>query len=357
MLRRGADLPRTALVVLRHISQDETSPDFVAFCQAARLKPGQSLTLNLCDVARQLALALDDLEPRLLAWADAGWLMYLPSGRDLSLALLPPPADAAERVATLLERYATIQAQRVDEIAAYAQTGRCRHGYLNAYLGGRTIERCTACDNCVVSAPVAEAALPDEREQAVAILRALAESRGWGRATFIRLLRGDAKTPDYARGRSGFGALAFRSTTALGALIDRLEAGAFLQGRQLDHGGTLLEITPAGRKALQDPTTLAAVLAPPAPVTGVQSTLTGETVSKPEPDAALLEKLMAWRMALAKEKRVPLYVIFNNQVLEAIAVQQPVTLEALEKIKGIGPAKVAHYGEIIVELVKVHLGE
>ncbi len=265
MLRRGADLPRTALVVLRHISQAETSPDFVAFCQAARLKPGQSLTLNLCDVARQLALALDDLEPRLLAWADAGWLMYLPSGRDLSLTLLPPPADAAERVATLLERYATIQAQRVDEIAAYAQTGRCRHGYLNAYLGGRTIERCTACDNCVGDAPVIDAALPDEREQALTVLRALAGSRRWGRATLIRLLRADAKTPDYARGKPGYGALAFRSGAALAALIDRLEAGGFLQGRTLDHGGVVLEITPAGRKALQDPVVLDTILSSPAP--------------------------------------------------------------------------------------------
>ena len=357
MLRRGADLPRTALVVLRHISEAETSPDFVAFCQAARLRPGQSLTLNLCDVARDLALALDDLEPHLLAWAESGWLMYLPSGRDLSLTLLPPPADAAERVATLLERYATIQAQRVDEIAAYAQTGRCRHGYLNAYLGGRTIERCTACDNCVASAPVAEAALPDEREQARTILRALAESRGWGRATLIRLLRGDAKTPDYAQGRTGFGTLAFRSVTALGALIDRLEAGGFIQGRTLAHGGILLEITPAGRKALQDPSALDAVLAPPAPVTGVQSTLTGEAIAAPEPDAALLEKLTAWRLALAKQKRVRLYVIFTNQVLEAIAAQRPTTLEALEKIKGVGPSKLAHYGETVVELVKAHLEE
>ncbi|MBN2392487.1 MAG: HRDC domain-containing protein, partial [Anaerolineae bacterium] len=352
-------------VVLRHISEAETSPDFVAFCQVARLKPGQSLTLNLCDVARDLALALDDLEPRLLAWADAGWLMYLPSGRDLSLTLLPPPSDAAERVATLLERYATIQAQRVDEIAAYAQTGRCRHGYLNAYLGGRTIERCTVCDNCVVTAPitVAETALPDEREQVLIVLRALAESHGWGRQTLLHLLRGTSPRSVAGKPRLslqdklGFGALAFRSKTALAALIDRLEAGSFLQGRTLDHGGVVLEITPAGRKALQNPAALDVVLSPPAPVTGVQTTLTGEVVATPEPDAALLEKLTDWRLALAKQKKVPVYVIFNNQVLEAIAVQQPTTREALEKIKGIGPSKMAHYGETIVELVKAHLEE
>lgn len=354
MLRRGADLPRSVSVQLTRAPQTDVPADFVAFCQAAR-KPGQSLALDLSAVARDLGLAPDELEPRLLAWADAGWLTYLPAGRDFCLTLLPPPADAAERVAALLERYATIQAQRVDEIAAYAQTGRCRHGYLNAYLGGRTIERCTACDNCVGDAPVVEAALPDEREQALTVLRALAESRGWGKATLIRLLRGDARTPDNARGRSGFGALAFRSETALAAFIDRLDAGGFLQGRTLDHGGVVLEITLAGRKVLQDPAALDAVLSPPAPKVRVQPTLTGEVIAMPEPDVALLKTLIAWRLALAKEKKVPPYVIFNNQTLEEIARHKPTTLEAVEKIKGIGPAKMGHYGEIIVELVRNHL--
>lgn len=354
MLRRGADLPRSVSVQLTRAPQTDVPADFIAFCQAAR-KPGQSLPLDLSAVARDLSLAPDDLEPRLLAWADAGWLTYLPAGRDLCLTLLPPPADAAERVAALLERYATIQAQRVDEISAYAQTGRCRHGYLNAYLGGRTIERCTACDNCIGDAPVVEAALPDEREQALTVLRALAESRGWGKTTLTRLLRGDAKTPDYARGRSGFGALAFRSEAALASFIDRLEAGGFLRGRTLDHGGVVLEITSAGRKVLQDPAALDVILSPPAPRVGVQRALTGEVVAAPEPDAALLKKLTEWRLALAKEKKVPPYVIFNNQTLEEIARHKPTTPEALEKVKGIGPSKLAHYGETVVELVATHL--
>ena len=357
MLRRGADLPRSALVLLPRASEVSTPADFAAFCQAVHLKPGQSLTLNLSDIARQLALAPDDLEPRLLAWADAGWLTYLPAGRDLSLTLLSPPTDAAERVAALLERYATIQAQRVDEIAAYAQTGRCRHGYLNAYLGGRTIERCTACDNCVASAPIAEAALPDERGQALTVLRALAESHGWGRATLARLLRGDTKTPEYAQGKPGYGALAFRSETALAELIERLDAGGFLHGRTLDHGGVVLEITLAGRRAIQDPTALDMLLSPPAPVGNVQPTLTGEVIAAPEPDAALLQKLTEWRLALAKQQKVPAYTIFSNQVLEAIAAQLPTTLAALEKIKGVGPSKLAHYGETVVELDKAYLEE
>ncbi|HNT75231.1 MAG TPA: RecQ family ATP-dependent DNA helicase [Anaerolineae bacterium] len=366
LLRRGPDMPRSALLRLPADPPADAPADFVAFVDAARLKPRQPLTVNLVEIARQLSLAPDDLEPRLLAWADAGLLAYHPTGRDLSLTLLPPPADAAERVAALLERYTAIQEQRVDEIASYAQTARCRHGYLNAYLGGRTIERCTACDNCAGSVAEAppEVTLPDDREQALIVLRALAELRGSGRVKLLAVLRGVPLKP--ARGgprinlqdKPGYGALAFRSETALTELIRQLEVGGFVQGRTLSHGGVVLELTPAGRDALQDPSTLDTLFQPPeAPKVLVQPTLTGEVIVTPEPDAALLEKLKAWRLALAKEHKLPAYTIFSNQVLEAIAAQLPTTLEALEAIKGIGPRKLEQYGETVVQWVREHLGE
>lgn len=95
-----------------------------------------------------------EIEHRILGWQDAGRLMYRPAGRDLLLYLLPPPPDAAEQMRMLLERHKAVQAQRVDEIFAYARGAHCRHGHLNAYLGGRIIERCDVCDNCVEVPPL-----------------------------------------------------------------------------------------------------------------------------------------------------------------------------------------------------------
>jgi len=263
LLRRGPDLPRAAIVRLTISDVPANAPDLAVFCRSARLRPGQPLTLDLADVARQAALPLDDIEHRILEWADAGWLSYRPAGRDLLLELLPPPPDAAERVATLLERYETIQVQRVDEIAAYARTLRCRHGHINAYLGGRTIERCTACDNCVEIQPPPDVSLPNEREQLLTILRCVSAAPwSWGRVSLIRILRGDGQAPPQARDHAGFGALAFRSPTAIERMLDRLQSGGFLQARCLDHGGVVLDLTPAGRAALQDPGVLDALTAP-----------------------------------------------------------------------------------------------
>jgi len=363
LLRRGPDFPRTAIVRLTAIGRDGISPELTAFCQAARLRPDQSLTLDLADVARQAGLPLDDVERRLLEWAEAGWLDYYPAGRDLLLELLPPPDDAAVRVETLLERYETIQAQRVDEIAAYAQTIRCRHGYLNAYLGGRTIERCDACDNCLGVSSSLDDNLPGEREQLVTVLRCAADAPwSWGRLSLVRILRGDGEARhgrpalhEKARAQAGFGALAFRSQVAVERMVDRLESGGFLQARTLDHGGVVLDLTPAGKAALQDQTALDSLVvlveeSPPAPRKSSK-----KDAGEMDVDDALFETLRAWRLAQAHAQEVAPYVIFHDSHLRAIAAHRPVTLEVLAELKGVGPHKLEQYGAEVIELVREHL--
>jgi ATP-dependent DNA helicase RecQ len=269
LLRRGPDVPRAALVYLSAICRDGALPDDLeAFRRAARLRPQQWLTLDLAEVAPEAGIALAEIERKVLTWEDAGWLMYRPSGRDLLVELLPSPEDAAERVGTLLERYETVQIQRVDEIGAYAKTRRCRHGHINAYLGGRAIERCEACDNCVAVVPLPDPGLPDERTQLLTILRCVANAPwSWGRQTLTRILRGEDKgrygrrsLHEEACAQAEFGVLSFRSRTAIQHMVERLECAGFLAPRELQHGGVVLDLTAKGRAALGDPGALAGLV-------------------------------------------------------------------------------------------------
>jgi len=364
LLRRGPDFPRTSVVCLTGVGQDSTLPhELAAFCQAARLRPGQPLTLDLADVARRADLPLEDIEQRVLEWADAGWLDYRPSKRDWLLELLPPPTDSAERIGTLLERYETVQIQRVDEIAAYALTRRCRHGHINAYLGGRTIERCTACDNCIETPPPPDAGLPDEREQFLTILRCVSDAPwSWGRFSLVRILRGNDKARhgtrplhEKARDQAGFGTLTFRSKTAVEHMLDHLEHGGFLQARQLEHGGGVLDLTPAGKAALQNPAVLDGLISPAkTPPPPRKPSMDDEAES--DVDEALFQTLRAWRLDQAHAQEVPPYVVFHDSHLRAIAAHRPVTLEALSELKGVGPHKLEQYGAAVIELVCKHLG-
>jgi ATP-dependent DNA helicase RecQ len=371
LLRRGPDFPRTAVVCLTIDTVQEDMVELSAFCRAARLRPSQSLSLDLADVAHAAGLSLYDIEDKLLAWSDAGLLRYNLAGRDLLLELLPPPEDAKSRVETLLERYTTIQLQRVDEIAAYAETQRCRHGHINAYLGGRPIDRCDACDNCAELSSHTDAALPDEREQLLTVLRCVSEgSWSWGRRSLTRILRGDANghpqeqpLNQRACGNACFGALSFRSEQAIEHMLHRLESDGFLQARRLDHGGFVLDITPTGQAALRDAAVLDRVLPSVQEQKSPQARpprRSAKPTSKKDAegldvDGGLFQTLRAWRLEQARAQQVAPYVVLHDSVLRAVAAHFPTTLEALSELKGIGPHKLEKYGRQVIELVRGHL--
>ncbi|MHB0877364.1 MAG: RecQ family ATP-dependent DNA helicase [Anaerolineae bacterium] len=253
LLRRGPDVPRSVTVALMDAGAQAEDPGLAAFRQTARLLPRQRLTLDPVETAEAAGLPPMQIEDMLLRWQEQGWAQYRASGRDYLLELPPAPEDASRRISDLLEILASVRKQRVSDMAAYAETRRCRHGYLNQYLGGTPIRRCDACDNCQPPRSVPDV-LPAEGEQALAVLRCLADSRyGWGRANLTRILRGDGDAPEAAQSQESFGALGYRSPGGIESLIERLERAGLLAGRQLDHGGTVLLLSEAGAEALRDP--------------------------------------------------------------------------------------------------------
>lgn len=63
------------------------------------------------------------------------------------------------------------------------------------------------------------------------------------------------------------------------------------------------------------------------------------------------EQLRAWRLDRATTDGVPAYVIFTDATLIAICETQPSSLEELAGIPGIGPAKLAAFGDDVLSLV------
>jgi len=67
---------------------------------------------------------------------------------------------------------------------------------------------------------------------------------------------------------------------------------------------------------------------------------------------ALLEALRAWRLQESRDAQVPAYVVFTDRTLLAIAEQQPMDLDALADIPGVGPAKLERYAQAVLRLVE-----
>lgn len=87
----------------------------------------------------------------------------------------------------------------------------------------------------------------------------------------------------------------------------------------------------------------------PRPAPGAPGAAAG---SPHAPDTDLLERLRDWRRAQAKERKVPPYVVFHDTTLATLAAERPRTVEALRTISGIGPAKLAAYGEALLEILR-----
>ena len=362
LLKRHQDVARTAVVRLcgRHSDHQKGKQDtaWSSFVSTARLQPGQSLPLDLIAVAEQSGLDVITIEERVLTWADAGWLSYHPAGRDLLLELLPPPPDAATRIEGLIDRYAMIQAQRVDEIAAYAATRRCRHGHISAYLSGQPMEACSSCDNCRPDAlpaakPLTELGLPDEVEQLRIILRCVADAPwSWGRGSLIKILRGSNGAPEKGRESSEWRTLAFRSQAAVEQLLDRLIAVGLLRPRTLGNGGVVLDLAAAGRAALHDPTWL-----PPTPAAkpSKPSNATAGREQEAEEvgplDETLYQQLRTWRRETADAAGVPAFVVAHDKLLKRIAAIRPRNEDELMRVKGMGPKRMEQYGPAILALV------
>lgn len=78
---------------------------------------------------------------------------------------------------------------------------------------------------------------------------------------------------------------------------------------------------------------------------------------KPKPKGSLNQSLKEWRKTAADELQKPVYFVLSNKVLDEIASRRPLDLAALEKVPGIGPAKLLKFGRLIIDIVQSHSGD
>jgi DNA helicase-2/ATP-dependent DNA helicase PcrA len=84
---------------------------------------------------------------------------------------------------------------------------------------------------------------------------------------------------------------------------------------------------------------------------------TGKTIP-PAPSetspSPILGALKEWRRQRSKVDSVPAFIVFHDATLEEIAEQQPVCLEDLAAIPGIGPTKLERYGSEVLMVLHSH---
>ena len=357
--------PRVALSILVEAGAVERLPDVPRLIRVrgggARFAAFEGRDASVFELADALGMAPGDVEPFLLAEEAQGRLFFQVSGR---AHLLRAKGDLS-RVPAVLDRYAALAEQRAKEIMDYAKATTCRHQYLRRYFGEDAPPRCDNCDLCLgIAHETAAADGGDDEATRRVILESLAGYRGLGERNLLWLLRGDPRASDWLTGKPGWGALGFRSESALKRLVQELEREGHLARETLEHGGVTLRVSDKGREALGGAAPL--VLSTPArkperPPLGALAADDGAArggaaapaEDEPVPPEAqpLFDALKAWRREKANEVGLPPYVVAHDRTLKEIALARPATKEALLKVKGMGPKKVETYGDDILAVL------
>jgi RecQ family ATP-dependent DNA helicase len=72
-------------------------------------------------------------------------------------------------------------------------------------------------------------------------------------------------------------------------------------------------------------------------------------------DATLEARLKEWRNGMARQLRVPAYLVLYDRTLHALAYRRPRNPNELLTVDGIGPAKVERFGEVILEMCRAEI--
>jgi ATP-dependent DNA helicase RecQ len=239
------------------------------------------------------------------------------------------------------------------DMERYAASVGCRHGRLVAYFGERYGQAdCEACDFCLGELEPA----PDAVTLARKVLSAVARvNQRFGTAHVINVLRGRPTEAVAARGHdrlSVFGLLRDAAADEVRGYMDQLIALGLL--RQTGDPYPVVQLTPTGLALMKD-ATLSAELAlarQRRPVKEAAHRSRAEAESWEGVDRDLFERLRALRLAVARERGVPPYVVFHDATLRELARLRPSSMTALRGVYGVGAKKAEDLGDAVLSVIR-----
>jgi ATP-dependent DNA helicase RecQ len=292
-------------------------------------------------------------------------------GLDAECLLLYAPSDGG-RWERLIEMNAnetgidpSAQIQLVRDMRRFVASFSCRHKYLSEHFGqsysppeGR--DDCGACDVCLGETAPEE----DSKRIGQIILSAVARTgQRYGASHICDVVRGGETQRIREYGHDNLrvhGMLRHRRKAEVMSFIDQLIAAEALT-RVVDDRFETLAFGDCGVSVMKglEPIELARPIG-----TGSEKsernrrTRASRVVSRRpmnDGEKALFESLRNLRKAIAEERGVPPYVVFNDSTLVEMALNKPTNRHELLGIRGIGQKKLDEFGRTFLDAIERHM--
>ncbi len=299
-----------------------------------------------------------------------GLLLWSPNDLPMRRRLIETAADGAAPAREVVEHKWGLFL----ELVRWAEGGSCRHDAILRYFGdeAEALAGCGLCDVCA-RLPASGGAGGGDAEEVTLVVRkalsAVARVEGrFGLGAAVALLRGAA---DERLTRSGldrtrtFGILSERDPDWLQQLLRRCVTAGWVDfegerrpvvrltesGRAVMSGAhpARIELPEARRPGAAHPDG-----GPPrAAGQGRRPRAPAAAAGEPSAaDQALFDGLRAHRLTVARAAGVPPYVVAHDRTLAEIARWRPRTADELAQIHGMGPSRIARYGEGFLAVVR-----
>ena len=242
-----------------------------------------------------------------------------------------------------------LESQRLTALLAYCEAPRCRRQVLLNYFG----EAREACGNCDVCTDPPE--LWDGTEAAQKALSAIFRTgMRFGVSHLTDLLRGkpNDRMQQYGHDKlPTFGVGKDLDEHAWKSVFRQLAAAGLVHVDMAEYGA--LQLTEAARDVLKGQRRVQLRRPVKRKTTSTSSVRNQPPVSNlSADDEAMFQTLRRWRADTAREQGVPAYVILHDKTLRELAEVRPVSHGLLATITGMGSAKIEHYGEELLTLIR-----
>ena len=239
--------------------------------------------------------------------------------------------------------------KRLQIMEGYCYTTECLRNYILKYFGEDPKKPCDDCGNCLRQFETL-----DMTDEAKKIINCIYESRGrYGKNIIMDTVLG-AKTARLeeigASEYKSYGVLESSNKTLLRRLIEELLLEGYIQTGEYQ----VLKLGDISKLKLKDTKVLVKItdedkatnrkLKPKKNIKGMDS-LTSSGFK-------LFDKLKELRLEIAREEKMPPYIVFNDKTLIDMCAKMPITKSDMLNVSGVGENKYGKYGERFIAVIK-----
>ena len=242
--------------------------------------------------------------------------------------------------------------KRLQIMEGYCYTTECLRNYILKYFGEDPKKPCDDCGNCLRQFETL-----DMTDEAKKIINCIYESRGrYGKNIIMDTVLG-AKTARLteigASEYKSYGVLESSNKNLLRRLIEELLLEGYIQTGEYQ----VLKLGDISKLKLKDTKVLVKItdedkvtnrkLKPKKNIKGMDS-LTSSGFK-------LFDKLKELRLEIAREEKMPPYIVFNDKTLIDMCAKIPTTKSDMLNVSGVGENKYGKYGERFIAVIKEYV--